>query len=97
MASPGNPAYKDAWIRCTTCGTRRRTFLLLAKHYREHPECRPCNCGGVVFRDGLTAHRPGTRYCKMHPHGDIERAVRDGDHEAAILLPGVRGGDVPPF
>ena len=80
MASPGNPAYKDNWIRCNCCRTRRRTFQLLAKHYKDHPECRPCQCGGYHF-----AHTPRSPYCYQNPKAELRHALRRCENDEDVL------------
>lgn len=36
-----------------------------------------CYCGGFIFSDGLSFHRPGSPYCDHHPRGPLMRALRE--------------------
>ena len=73
-------AYKDNWLRCNECRTRRSCFTSLLAHRKAHPECKPCNCGGYHF-----AHRPGSPYCYKNPNAELRHALRACEDDEAIL------------
>jgi hypothetical protein len=79
MPSPGNK-YKDDWLRCNECRTRRATFTALLLHRAAHKECRPCDCGGYHF-----SHRPGSPYCYKNPTAEVRHALRRGEDDEVIL------------
>ena len=60
-------------IRCNHCRTRRASVQLFTRHLAQHPECKPCTCGGYHF-----PHRRGSTYCDSHPLGPANQASRAG-------------------
>ena len=101
MSSPGNPAYKDTWLRCNGCRTRRKTVQLLLRHVQAHPECLPCSCSGYEF-----IHRKGSGAC-VHRADQMQAWVllarRRGEDELTAMAeyvwdhPGIPSPGDPPF
>lgn len=60
-------------IRCGSCRTRRAGIGMFTRHLVQHPECRPCNCGGYHF-----PHRRGSPCCEAHPYAPANAAARAG-------------------
>lgn len=75
--------------RCPECRTRRATYAAMQDHIRAS-EHRVCTCEGYHY-----AHRPGSPCCEHHRDASVHRAIRAGDTEARILLPGIRSLECP--
>ena len=78
-------------LRCPDCRTRRTTWSAMQRHIVRTNHAH-CQCAGYHFK-----HRPGSPCCDSHPDAAIHRAIREGDTEAWILLPGKPGGAEAPF
>ena len=76
--------YREVWLRCNHCRTRRTSIQLLFAHAAKSPECKPCNCGGYHF-----THRRGSPYCYENPMASFRHALRgctSNEDELDILM-----------
>lgn len=82
------------WLRCNECRTRRSSIQLMFRHLVEHPECKPCTCGGYHY-----AHRRGSTYCEGNEMCFANRASRAGasDAEVAELIRRIAAEKECPF